>query len=55
MYLNLITTNCVDKLQRLEMIKEFYSMQQKINLGNDYRIFIKSRNIRFNKKDDKKH
>ena len=56
MYLNLITTNCIDKLQRLEMIKEFYSYATKnINLGNDYRILIKSRNIRFNKKDDKKH
>ena len=46
MYLNLITTNCVDKLERLEMIKEFYEYTTRnINLGNDYRILIKSRNI----------
>ena len=56
MYLNLITTNCVDKLQRLEMIKEFYNYATRnINLGNDYRILIKSRNTGFNKKDDKKY
>ena len=56
MYLNLITTNCVDKLQRLEMIKEFYNYATRnINLGTDYRILIKSRNTGFNKKDDKRH
>lgn len=56
MYLNLITTNCVDKLQRLEMIKEFYNYATRnINLGNDYRILIKSRNTGINKKGDKKH
>lgn len=54
MYLNLITTNCVDKLQRLEMIKEFYNYATRnIKLGNDYRILIKSRNTGM-KKDDKK-
>ena len=46
MYLSLITTNCVDKLQRLEMIKEFYNyVTRNINLGDNYRILIKSRNI----------
>lgn len=56
MYLNLITNNCVDKLQRLQMIKEFYNYTTRnINLGNDYRILIKSRNRVINKKGDKKH
>ncbi len=56
MYLNLITTNCVDKLQRLEMIKEFYNYATRnINLGNDYRILIKSRNTVINQKNDQKH
>ena len=56
MYLNLITTNCVDKLQRLQMIKEFYNYATRnINLENDYRILIKSRNTGINKKGDKKH
>ena len=56
MYLNLITNNCVDKLQRLQMIKEFYNYRTRnINLGNDYRILIKSRNRVINKKGDKKH
>ena len=49
MVLDLITTNCVDKLQRLEMIKEFYNYATRnINLGNDYRILIKSRNMENN-------
>mgnify|MGYP004653548299 FL=1 len=56
MYLNLITINFVDKLQKLQMIKEFYNYTTRnINLGNDYRILIKSRNTVINKKDDKKH
>ena len=56
MYLNLITTNCVDKLQRLQMIKDFYNYSTRnINLGNDYRILIKSRNKRINQKDEFKH
>ena len=56
MYLNLITNNCVDKLQRLQMIREFYNYTTRnINLGNDYRILIKSRNRVINKKGDKKH
>lgn len=56
MYLNLITNNCVDKLQRLQMIREFYNyITRNINLGNDYRILIKSRNRVINKKGDKKH
>lgn len=51
MYLNLITTNCVDKLQRLQMIKDFYNYATRnINLGNDYRILIKSRNTGINQK-----
>lgn len=46
MFLNLITTNCIDRLQKLEMIKEFYMyVRRDINLGNDYRIRIRSRNI----------
>ena len=46
MYLNLITINCPDKLQRLQMIKDFYNYATRnIKLGNDYRIHIKSRNI----------
>ena len=53
MYLNLITTNCVDKLQRLQMIKEFYNYATRnINLGDDYRILIKSRNIGINNNND---
>lgn len=56
MYLNLITNNCVDKLQRLQMIREFYNYTTRnINLGNDYRILIKSRNRVINKKGDRKH
>ena len=56
MYLNLITNNCIDKLQRLQMIREFYNYTTRnINLGNDYRILIKSRNRVINKKGDKKH
>ena len=51
MYLTLITTNCVDKLQKLQMIKDFYNYAtSNINLGNDYRILIKSRNIGTNQK-----
>ena len=51
MYLNLITINCKDKLQRLQMIKDFYNYATRnIKLGNDYRIYIKSRNIGTNKK-----
>ena len=46
MYLNLITTNCVDKLQRLQMVKDFYHYATRnIQLDSDYRILIKSRNI----------
>lgn len=47
MYLNLITTNCVDKIKKLEMIKEFFNYTTRnINLGSEYRILIKSRNIK---------
>ena len=50
-YLNLITTSCADKLQRLQMIKDFYNYATRnINLGNDYRIHIKSRNTGINQK-----
>lgn len=46
MYLNLITTDCKDKLQRFQMVKELYNYTTRnIKLGNDYRIIIKSRNI----------
>ena len=56
MYLNLITTNCMDKLKKLLMIKEFYNYATRnVNLENDYRILIKSRNTGINKKGDKKH
>lgn len=49
MYLNIITTNCNDKLQKLQMVKQFYNYTTRnINLGVDYRIFIKSKNIRNN-------
>ena len=56
MYLNLITTNCMDKLKKLLMIKEFYNYATRnVNLENDYRILIKSRNTQIVKKDDFKH
>ena len=46
MYLNLITTNCNDKLQKFQMVRQFYGYATRnINLGDDYRISIKSRNI----------
>lgn len=53
MYLNLITTTCVDKIQRLQMVKDFYNYAiRNIQLGSDYRILIKSRNIGSNQTDD---
>lgn len=46
MYLELITTNCVDRLQKFQMVKEFYNYATRnIDLGTEYRILIKSRNI----------
>lgn len=46
MYLNLITIDCTDKVQRLQMIEDFYHYATRnIQLGSDYRILIKSRNI----------
>lgn len=56
MYLNLITTNCMNKLKKLLMIKEFYNYATRnVNLENDYRILIRSRNTQIVKKDDFKH
>lgn len=47
MYLNLITTNCKDKFRKLEMVKELYSYTTRnINLGNEYRIVIKNKNVK---------
>jgi len=47
MYLNLITTNCMDKFKKLEMVKELYNYTTRnINLGDDYRIVIKNRNVK---------
>ncbi len=47
MYLTLVTTKCEDKNEKLHMVKQFYQYTTRnINLGNDYRILIKSRNIR---------
>ena len=47
MYLNLITTNCVDRLEKFKMVKELYNYTiRNINLGDEYRIMIKSRNIK---------
>ena len=46
MYLNLITTNCDDKLHKFQMVRQFYRYATRnIDLGEDYRIFIKSRNV----------
>ena len=47
MYLNLITTDCKDRLQKFQMVKVFYDYTTRnINLGDEYRIVIKSRNTR---------
>ena len=47
MYLDLITTNCVDKFKKLEMVKKLYDYTTRsINLGDDYRIIIRNRNIK---------
>ena len=46
MYLDLITTTSKDKLEKLEKVKDFYNYSTRnINLGDEYRILIKSRNI----------
>ena len=45
MYLKLITTDCKDRLQKFQMVKELYDYTTRnINLGDEYRIVIKSRN-----------
>lgn len=50
MYISIITTDCADKLEKLKMVKQFYDYTTRnINLGEDYRILIKSKNIRINK------
>ena len=47
MYLNLITSNCENKLQRFNQVREFYDYATKdITLGNDYRVLIKRRTNR---------
>ena len=46
MYLKLITTTCKDKLQMFQMVKELNDYTTRnINLGDEYRITIKSRNL----------
>jgi hypothetical protein len=46
MYLNLITTKCEDRLQKFQMVKQLYNYTTRnINLGDEYRIAIKSRNV----------
>lgn len=46
MYLNLITSENLDKIQKFQMVKEFYDYTTRnINLGSEYRILIKSRNV----------
>ena len=51
MYLNLITSKNLDKMQKFQMVKEFYDYTTRnINLGSEYRILIKSRNIGTNQK-----
>lgn len=45
MYLKLITSDCKDRLQKFQMVKELYDYTTRnINLGEEYRIVIKSRN-----------
>lgn len=45
MYLSLITTTCENRMEKFYMIKRFYEYATRgINLGNTYRISIKSRN-----------
>lgn len=46
MYLNLITTDNTDKLEKLQMVTDFFDYTTRnINLNDEYRILIKSRNI----------
>ena len=46
MYLNLITTDCKDKMKKFQMLNQFYKYTTRnIDLGDNYRIFIKSRNV----------
>ena len=46
MYLNLITTDSTSKLDKLQMVSEFFDYTTRnINLKDEYRILIKSRNI----------
>lgn len=45
MYLDLITTDSTDRLEKLQMVNNFYNYATRnINLGDEYRIVIKSRN-----------
>ena len=47
MYLNLVTTNSADKCQKFKMVEELYNhVIRGINLGDDYRILIRSRNVK---------
>ena len=59
MYLDLITTDSTSKLEKLQMVKDFYNYATRnINLGDEYRILIKSRNTgkneNINQKNDNK-
>ena len=46
MYLNLITTESTDKLEKLQMVTDFFDYTTRnINLNDEYRILIKSRNV----------
>ena len=49
MYIDLITTNSTDKLEKLQMIQDYYNYATRnITLGDEYRILIKSRNPKKN-------
>lgn len=46
MYLKLITTDCIDRLKKFQMVKKLYVYTTRnVNLGDEYRIVIKSRNV----------
>ena len=50
MYINLITAQQSDKTEKLQMIKDFFRYTTRdINLGDNYRIHIKSKVLRPNK------
>lgn len=46
MYFGLITTKCEDKIEKFQMVKKLFDYTTRnINLGDNYRILIKSRNV----------